>query len=210
MKIDTEAPIFIHSLFRAGSTYLFNAFCRSDRDYWCYQEPANELLRHLNDDADEILQTGSETSCGLRHPELKKPYFWEFHQVKDSLMGLFQKSFSYDDLFVDASSGLSDAEVRYYWALITNAKGRPVLQFCRSTGRIGALKDTFSGRHIHLWRSPHNQWWSYKVNDYFDSAVLLIYNAHCLPPVLEEAKRRCGIVEFHCEDIEKEFNGIAI
>lgn len=200
-----NTPIFIHSLFRAGSTYLFNVFRRSERNYWCYQEPENEFLSHLNDDADELLKMGNDTVCGLRHPALNRPYFWEFYQVKDDLSGLFRKSFSYDDFFVEASSGLPEDQSRYFGLLISTAKGLPVFQFCRSAGRIGAIKRTFGGGHIHLWREPCNQWWSFKVNNYFDPAVQLIYNAHGLPPVLEEARRRCGIVEFHSDDIEEEF-----
>jgi len=200
-----NTPIFIHSLFRAGSTYLFNVFRRSDRNYWCYQEPENEFLIHLNDGADEFLKMGNDTVLALRHPVLNRPYFWEFYQVKDDLSGLFRKSFSYDDFFVEASSGLPEDQSRYFGLLISTAKGFPVFQFCRSAGRIGALKKTFGGGHIHLWREPCNQWWSFKVNNYFDPAVQLIYNAHGLPPVLEEARRRCEIIEFHSGNIEEEF-----
>lgn len=200
-----NTPIFIHSLFRAGSTYLFNVFRRSDLSYWCYQEPEHEFLIHLNDDADELLKTGSDLARELRHPALSKPYFWEFHQVNEVLSGLFQKSFSYDDFFVAASSGLPEDQSRYFGLLIGTAKGLPVLQFCRSAGRIGALKETFGGRHIHLWREPRNQWWSFKIHNYFDLTVQLTYNARGLPPVLKEARHLCGIVEFHSDDIEEEF-----
>lgn len=200
-----NTPIFIHSLFRAGSTYLFNVFRRSDRNYWCYQEPENELLNCLNVDPGELLKMSSDTVRGLRHPALNRPYFWEFCQIKDALSGLFQKSFSYDDSFVESSSDLPEDQGRYVGKLISAAKGLPVLQFCRSAGRIGALKKTFGGVHVHLWREPCNQWWSFKVNNYFDPAVQRIYNARWLPPVLEEAKRRCSIVEFHSDDTEEEF-----
>lgn len=199
------SPIFIHSLYRSGSTYLFNVFRRSDRGYWCYQEPENEFLRHLDGDTQKLLEMGSDTTHSLRHAALSKPYFWEFHQIKDALSGLFRKSFSFDDFFVEAISELPEDQRHYFAALIANAKGRPVLQLCRSAGRVGALKHTFGGTHIHLWREPRNQWWSFKVNDYFDPAVRLIYNARSLPPVLEETRQRCGIVEFHSENIEEEF-----
>lgn len=199
-------PVFIHSLYRAGSTYIFSVFRRSDDGYYCYQEPENEFLLHLNGDASKLLEMGNETTQNLRHPALGQSYFWEFYQVRGELSGLFRKSFSFDDFFADCSSGLTVEQTQYFGALITYAKGRPVLQMCRSAGRVGAFKQQFGGKHIHLWREPRNQWWSFKVNDYFDPAVQLIYNARQLPPVLAEIKRRCGIGEFHNSDVGVEFH----
>ncbi|MGC2164756.1 MAG: hypothetical protein WA632_01940, partial [Gallionella sp.] len=157
-----DTPIFIHSFFRAGSTYLFNVFRRSDHGYWCYQEPEHEMLSHLNDNADELLKFGVDITCDLRHPTLIEPYFWEFCQIKDSLTGLFKKSFSYDNYFENPTKPLPEDQRKYFETLISAAKGRPVLQFCRSAGRIGAINNSFGGIHIHLWRDPRNQWWSFK------------------------------------------------
>ncbi len=199
------APVFLHMLFRSGSTYLFKVFRRSDHGYWCYHEPENEFLKHLNGDCEKLLEMGSDTGRHLRHPILDIPYFWEFYQIRDILKGLFRESFSYDDFFADVASGLPEDQRRYFSALISSARGRPVLQFCRSAGRIGALKQAFGGMHIHLWREPRNQWWSFKINYYFDPAVQLIYNARGLPPVLAEARRRCGMMAFQADDFEKEF-----
>jgi hypothetical protein len=197
--------IFIHSLYRSGSTYLFNVFRRSDAGYWCYQEPEHEVLIHLNDDADRLLDFSEETAQSLRHPQLQKPYFWEFFQIKDSLKGMFRKSFSFDDFFSENTRGLDEAQHEYFKTLISQAKGRPVLQFCRSAGRIGALKQAFDGLHIHLWREPRNQWWSFKINYYFDAAIQLIYNADKLPPIMEAIRHECGINEFHDADVAQEF-----
>lgn len=205
MVYAAPAPVFIHGFYRSGSTYLLNAFRVANQGYWCYKEPSHELLLHLNGEADRILEIGSDAGRGLRHPALSKPYFWEFHEVKDSLAGLFRKSFSYDDFFMHPGAALPEDQTRYFGALIKHAKGRPVLQFCRSAGRIGAMQQVYGGMHIHLWREPRNQWWSFKVNDYFDPAAQLIYNARELPPVLQAAKRRCDIAEFHSDDVQAEF-----
>ena len=198
------SPIFIHSLFRAGSTYIFNAFRRAEKGYWCYQEPENEFLIHLNGDANKLLENSEGTVSVLRHPQLNKPYYWEFYQIKDDLKGLFRKSFSYDTYFIETMAGFTADLSQYFNALITYAKGRPVLQLCRSSGRIGAFKQSFGGIHIHLWRDPRNQWWSFKVNNYFDSVVQLIFNASGLPTVLSETRDRCGIAKFHSDEIEEE------
>jgi len=199
------SPIFIHSLFRSGSTYLFNAFRRSAGGYWCYQEPENELLISLNDEPEKLLQSGEETANALRHPLLDKPYFWEFYELRDELQGLFKKSFSYDNYFVAENQELAWDEKKYFETLIERAKGRPLLQLCRSSGRSGALKKAFGGVHIHLWRESRSQWWSIKINNYFDAAIQLIYNAAELPAVLLQAKHHAGITGIHNDNISNEF-----
>jgi hypothetical protein len=205
MPNSNKKPIFVHSLFRSGSTYFFNVFRRSTSGYYCYQEPLNEQLRWLNDDPEKLLEVDDIAAQSLRHPGLERPYFWEFHQIRDELRGLFEKSFCYDDFFVKDAQTLAENQSKYFTSLISNSKGRPVFQFCRSTGRISALKDLYGGTHIHLWRHPHDQWWSFKINNYFDAAIRLIYNAHNLPSVLRLVKHQCDISEYHDKYIEKEF-----
>lgn len=201
-----NSPVFIHSIYRSGSTYLFNVFRRSGRGYWCYQEPAHEALLLLNSgDPEKLLANWwREVAQGLRHPKLTKPYFWEYVQIKDAISGLFYKSFSYEDSFVGEELPLKQA--KYFRALIDNAKGRPVLQFCRSVGRAAALKSEFGGIHIYLWREPRSQWWSFKINDYFDAAIQLTYNAVGLPPVLKEIRQRWGISQFRSKDVVSELS----
>lgn len=198
--------VFIHSLFRSGSTYLFSVFRDSSKSYWCYQEPLNEYLMHIDGEAERLLEMGSQKAMALRHPPIAKPYFEEFYHVRDSLHGLFDKAFSYYDFFISSSAGLPDQQLRYFQALSSAARGTPVFQCCRTFGRIGALKKSLGGTHIHLWREPHTQWWSYKVNNYFDAALQLIYSARDLPDVLVEAREQAGIEPVAQEDeVVKEF-----
>lgn len=204
-KVKCQA-VFIHSLFRSGSTYLFSVFRNSSKNYWCYQEPLNEYLMHIDGEAGRLLEMGSQKATALRHPPTTKPYFEEFYQVRDSLHGLFDKSFSYYDFFISSSTGLPDQQLRYFQALSSAAEGTPVFQCCRTFGRIGALKQSLGGAHIHLWREPHTQWWSYKINSYFDATLQLIYSARGLPDVLAEAREQAGIKPVAQEDeVVKEF-----
>ncbi|WP_410199167.1 hypothetical protein [Burkholderia cenocepacia] len=202
---NSPAPIFIHSLYRSGSTYLFNVFRRSHSGYFCYQEPEHEFLVHLNTTPDRLLEIDKDMSARLRHPTLDKPYFWEFHQVHQHLAGLFKKSFSFDNYFCPPDHPLSADQHAYFGALIEHAQGRAVLQFCRSAGRAAALRLAFGGLHLHLWREPRNQWWSFKVNNSFDPATQMIYNAENLPPVLSDVRAQCSISTFHAETTEEEF-----
>lgn len=184
-----NVPIFIHSLFRSGSTYLFNVFRRTG-GYWCYQEPENEWLLELDENPEVLLAVVANNSVNIHHPNIGKPYFWEFHEVRDSIKGLFKQSFCFDDLFLKE---LSLEQKAYYQALIDASRARTVFQFCRSFGQSRAFKSQFGGVHVHLWREPRSQWWSFKINDYFDAATQLIYHAAHLPPALQAIKAACGI-----------------
>lgn len=181
--------MFIHSLFRSGSTYLYHAFKRSPAGYWCYQEPYHEALIQLNGDASELQSLGRGGLPGLRHPPLQTGYFHEFWEVRAALAGLFRTEFSYDSYFLPVGAALPDAEVAYLGALIGQARGRPVLQFCRSSGRAAAMRAQFGGIHLHLWREPRAQWWSFKASDYFDVVVRHLMLRPTLPAVLRAVVR---------------------
>ena len=198
-------PIFVHSLFRSGSTYLFNVFRRSSAGYWCYQEPLNEHLRHAARAPQRLLEKHSQHSLLLRHPGLQRPYFWEFHEVRDAMAPLFKKEMSYDWFFMRENDPRFSDISAYFQSLITAARGRPMFQCCRSFGRVAALRNTFGGTHIHLWRNPWDQWWSYQVDEYFEATTQLIFNAQNLPPVLAAVKDLCRIKNCHREEIEPEF-----
>jgi hypothetical protein len=199
-------PVFLHALFRAGSTYLFNVFRRSGHGYYGYQEPENEFLVHLNRDPDQLLTMGADKARELRHPAGADPvYFREFYQIRESLAGLFHPSFCYEDFFIAPGDRLPPQQRVYFQTLIDQARGRPVLQFCRSAGRIRALKEDLGGIHLHLWREPRNQWWSYKVNDYFDATLHLIYNAARVPAVMAAAGEICRIPAFQGGDVFEAF-----
>ena len=197
-----EKPIFIHSLFRSGSTYLFNVFRRSDAGYWCYQEPFNDHLLNLDDHPEKLLEPGSGLSRELRHPRLDRPYFWEYHEIRSSLAGRFRPEFIYRDFFVPPGEPLDDAQRVYLQALLDQAKGRPVLQFCRSFGRCRAMQKAFDSLDIHLWREPAAQWWSIKINAYFEAAILKIYDSPVLPDVLGEVRQQAGLSGRHEETPE--------
>lgn len=186
MTSNFKTPIFIHSLFRSGSTYLFKVFRRADNRYYCYQEPFNQYLENLNNKANDLLEVDFEMQQSLRHPEITTPYFYEFIQIQESLKGLFNIDFCYEDYFIDLDDEGFKSQFTYIDTLIKKAPAIPVLQFCRTSGRIHALKSAFPGIHIHLWREPRNQWWSYNINGFFMAATQLIYSAKKVPDTLNE------------------------
>lgn len=179
-------PIFIHSLFRCASTFFFQKFRSLGASFTCYQEPFNESLEALNRSARQARLLASPQGSPLRHPPLDKPYFYEFWQRRRQLQGLYQRAFAYQEYFV--APPLPAAQQRWIAALLSHAEGRAVLQCCRSSGRVAALRAAFGGVHLHLWREPRAQWWSYKVADYFDSVTRRIYEAPGLPAPLAQLR----------------------
>lgn len=180
-------PIFIHSLFRCASTFFFQKFRTLGANFTCYQEPFNESLEALNRSARHARLLASPEGSPLRHPPLDKPYFYEFWLRRQQLKGLYRRTFAYQEYF--AAPALPMAQQRWISALLAHAQGRAVLQFCRSAGRAAALHAAFGGVHLHLWREPRAQWWSYKVGDYFDSVTQRIYEAPALPAPLVQLHR---------------------
>jgi len=196
-------PIFIHSLFRSGSTYMFNVFRRSPVGYWCYQEPFNEYLLRAKENPEVLLEIGKNTSVYLNHPLLEKPYFYEFYHIASDIARLFRKEFSYDYYFMPTDKNVEDLE-NYLKVLITKSKGRPVLQCCRSMGRISWICSRLGGSHIFLWRNPWDQWWSYKSDFYFERANFLIINSPYAPLWLQEVRNILGIPTFNSSNLDEE------
>jgi Domain of unknown function (DUF4214) len=196
-------PIFVHSMWRCASTYLFNVFRRSPHGYWAYQEPIHEVTVTSVCNPSHLLEFLSDKLAGeLRHPILDKPYFQEIFEVHDHWKDLVSKCIVYDQYF--ESECTRELSV-FISALLSHAKGRPVIQECRTASRVGALKRCFGGTHIYAWRNPRDQWWSYKINDYFDTGVQLIVNANPHPEVIDRVRTEIGFQEFHSPDIEEEF-----
>lgn len=203
MPIQKQNPIFIHSLFRSGSTWLFEQFRKSSTSYWCYQEPYHEALIALNTNPDALLSFSETTVRELRHSNMKAPYFQEFYAIREELKGTFDKAISYDSFFDPL---VCPAFEPYTKMLIHHAKGRPVLQCCRSFGRVSFLKTAFPGTHILLWRDPVSQWLSYQINDYFDITSLSIINAINPPEVIQLLRSNIGFNEVRAEDFHEQYS----
>ncbi len=198
-----SAPIFIHSLFRSGSTWLFDLFRRAGAGYWCYQEPFHETLRALDSDPESVVSVHTDVARSLRHPTLEKPYFYEIYALREYLRGSFHARISFASFFDPLVCPAFDD---YTGRLIRHAQGHPVLQCCRSFGRVAHLRQQHGGTHIHLWRNPWDQWWSYQINDYFDLTSLAILHAHNAPPVIKLLKDELGIDNEFLRGYEDDFS----
>jgi len=202
MTINSNS-VFIHSLFRSGSTYVFNVFRRSGLNYYCYQEPLNEYLLNAGSESSKLLDNTDELQEYLRHPALEKSYFYEFFQVADKVAMNFCKEFSYDQYFTKEQKEIN-ALSRYFSVLEKGAEGRAFFQCCRTSGRIDGLRSELGGKHFYLWRNSWDQWWSYRKG--FDTNSLLIINANNLPRFLSVLKEKLNIPNFHNKDTSEEYD----
>ena len=167
-------PIFIHSLFRAGSTYLFSEF-RANSTLNCYYEPMHELVAWASEDVDRLaLEQRSEKMRRLHHPSLDKPYFEELRKTWPCWKGTLKPSTVYGGYF---SRDPDVAGVLFYQKLIEVSPDRPLFSDCRTGGRLATLKDSLGGMHGFLWRNPWDQWWSYQIDTYFEAVNRIITQA---------------------------------
>jgi hypothetical protein len=200
----SSSPIFIHSLFRAGSTYLFNVFRRSPNGYFAYQEPLHEIAILARDEPERLLlDHGDEKVSLLRHPRIDAAYYKELHEVWPAWQDRLTEAAVYENYF--APDG-ADIGIDYWRVLAAVAKGRPVFQECRTASRIAAIRQHLGGYHIYLWRNPWDQWWSYKVAGYFDAANQLIINAASPPAPVIALLADLGLPRFGHADVGGAFS----
>ena len=207
MSPESSSPIFIHSLWRAGSTYLFQVFRRSEAGYYCYQEPLHEIALFNKDAPEKLLEYSGDLMQPLRHPVLSRPYYQELYDTNRFWKDKLVKSDIYDAYF---SSEFSETLGSFLKALIEHAQGRTVIQECRTSNRIGVLKKTFGGTHLYLWRNPWDQWWSYKATDYFDMIQLLLVNAEDAPPVIKALRQKLHFKQYHGETLQDEMQFFSV
>lgn len=171
-KKGTTKPIFIHSLFRTGSTYLWNKF-REKEIYYCYYEPFHENLLDLNEKT--LKEDITEKTKIMSHPRLKKHYFFEYPKKDGKGVPFFEKAFTLDTYCMGKNEN-NEKVKNYIQFLIDFAKGQPVFGFCRSPLRSAWLKNNFDSINIYLLRNHRNQWESYLSfkEPYFNIIDLMI------------------------------------
>ena len=177
----SDNPIFIHSLFRAGSTYLFSQLRRTE-SLFCYYESMHELVAWASEDVARLdLETRSDKMQQLHHPVLEADYFNELKQVWPAWQNGLAPGTVYGGYFAETPAAAGQA---FFEGLCAASPRQPVFCECRTAGRIGAVKRGVGGHHAYLWRNPHDQWWSYQIDPYFDAASRVIAHAEPLPAPL--------------------------
>ena len=189
-EIATPDVIFVHSLFRSGSTYIYNALKRAGK-FHIYHEPMHEVIASLPSSWDELGSRKDQLKSTLRHDFLVGGYFDEFSHLLSSIKKTFDPKFGFDYYFMDAGDKASDLKA-YIDLLMASASKPPVLQCTRTCGRISWLKENYKSNHIFLLRNPWDQWYSYKVDPYIATTPRIIYSQSNSPAVLKAVFEASG------------------
>jgi GT2 family glycosyltransferase/glycosyltransferase involved in cell wall biosynthesis len=199
--ISTSDVIFVHSLFRSGSTYLYNAIKRTGK-FHIYHEPMHEVIASLASSWDDLKGRKDELKLTLRHDFLMGGYFDEYSELLPGIKQLFDTKFSFDYYFLHASDEATDMKA-YIDLLKDGASKPPILQCTRTSGRIDWLKDNYKSNHVFLLRNPWDQWYSYKVDPYIANTPRLIYSACNVPATLKavfEASGACRLIGVNTQE----------
>lgn len=179
---DIEKPIFIHSWFRSGSTYIWTKF-RSVKGLYCYYEPLHEKIARLDDRAFEN-SPSVDMFKKLRHPSQENDYFFEYKNIEKLD---FKSKISYDKYLLNEFDDELDLK-QHLNCLIDHAnskKSRAVLSFCRSQLRVNWMRHNFDAIHIASIRNPLDQWKSFNIDRYFiDKIFRITHSLHRAIPEL--------------------------
>jgi hypothetical protein len=207
-SVQGNDAIFLHSSWRAASTYVWSKF-RQRSDTYCYFEPLNE---HLFAATAEVIDRFVPWSFA-NHPPLEAPYLEEFRPLirrdgDGGIPGSGVQGFGIpgfpahltvgrycatrDDSLPELEAYLSDLA-----QLAARLGRRPVYGFVRTDLRVGWFRARMPGTHIFIRREPRRQFMSMlrqavQGNPYFlqRGVVILRHNfeAPAFAPLLAALK----------------------
>ncbi len=155
--------IFIHSMWRTSSTYVWHTFRRMDEVKGFY-EPFHPCLR--------VMTPGNSQGVNKRNlgHSVGAPYWLEYEELATEEGGIphFRRNFAVKK-YVPMARGLSDEERAYIKLLVENAEShgkQACLGFVRSCMRAGAIRADFGGVHIALVRNPFTQFTSSRQQNF--------------------------------------------
>ena len=195
----TAHPVFVHGLWRSGSTYLWSRF-RMLQETRCFYEPLHHGLARLT--PARIAKDTPEKIGDNRHPALTDPYFLEFAPLIDVRgVRFYREDMAYDRYALRPNEANLRLE-RYVRSLIESAEAEdraPVLGFNRTGLRIAWLKGRFpDATNIHIDRDPAAIWASYvaemnRGNCAFFSMWFKVLMANAEHPVFAPLVERLGL-----------------
>jgi len=180
-----QDPIFIHALWRTGSTYLWGKF-RTRDELCCFFEPFHESLIAKSKDA--LLSDFTRAAKKFSHDTIKHNYYDEFEVDEQGGARHFRSRFVVDKYAMGLSEK-DDELTTYLQSLIDIAKGkghRPVLQFNRSILRAEWMKQRFGGAHLYLNRNLADVHQSYTEKGYYIPSYITIIRQNAAHPLFKE------------------------
>ncbi len=196
-------PIFLHGLWRSGSTFVWSRF-RAAMGAYSYFEQLYPGLARLTL-ARLQPEPWREAVAANRHPRLETPYFSEFAPFisRRGVRG-FQRRFAFDRFVLEAGDEHAPLKA-YLQGLVDYAvqmQRRPVLGCNRTWLRTGWIRAEFNSHDVHIERDPAAIWASYRrhseggTHNYFTNLHLIVERnaAHpLLAPLAERLDLRTGL-----------------
>ena len=199
-------PIFLHGLWRSGSTYVWSRF-RALKSAYSYFEQLYPGLARMTPSR---LNRGPwrDAVAANRHPELEEPYFAEFSPLlrRRGVKG-FDRRFAFDR-FALGPDDRHPALEHYLQGLIDHAVAqdrRPVLGCNRTWLRAAWIKARFGSYDVYVERDPMAIWASYKRHaqagnyNYFTNLHLILERNGRHPlfaPLADRVRLRRGLERF--------------
>ncbi len=192
------STVFLHGMWRSGSTYLWSRFRVSPRAC-CFYEPLHHGLAKLTHA--RIRRDTPEQIEANGHPKLAEPYFAEFAPLIDR-RGVrdYHRGLAYDRFILQPQEAHPRLE-RYLSGLIDHAASRDetaVFGFNRTGLRLAWLKARFAAFNIHIDREPAAIWASYaaeaaKGNHAFFSMWLTVIEKNATHPLIAPLMERLNL-----------------
>ncbi len=155
-----RTPVYLHSSWRTGSTYVWAKF-RALSEAYCYFEPLNE---HLAKEGESFID-GFVPWAYAHHPKLETPYLEEYRPLLNRHGGIagFPAHLTYGSFRANRSADFPELE-SYFGRLSDFARGFdkvPVFGCVRTGLRVDWFRHHLKGAHIFLLRDPRRQFVSY-------------------------------------------------
>lgn len=159
VKKQENSSIFLHGLWRCGSTYVWSKFRELDNTY-CYYEPLHHGLKKIT--TERIDRDTPDKIANNAHPSMAKPYFEEFRPlIKSRGVPHYKEAFAFDRFALNENENHPKLQSYIDFLLKNTGDKNPVLGFNRTPLRIGWTKQNFGGTHIYILRNPLDNWYSY-------------------------------------------------
>jgi hypothetical protein len=206
--MSASGPIFVHSMFRTGSTYLFQCFRRASNDegrplYYTFYEAIHEIVWMARETPDVFtaIEGDGQMQKLLRH-SAEGHYFSELEETREGWKNVITEKILYDGAF---GTTAADATAAFFRALAQASPRRPTFHECRTAHRIGAIAERVEATHLYLWRNPWDQWWSTRTTEYFDLAHMLALNTSAPPPAVLGLRHLAALAPCRDVTIEQQF-----
>ncbi|MEO6339106.1 MAG: hypothetical protein ABIO39_03615 [Caulobacteraceae bacterium] len=206
---DRTRPIFLHGMWRSGSTFIWSRF-RALSSACCFYEPLHHGLARLT--AGRIKRDTPAVIAGNGHPQLSAPYFAEFEPLlKARGVEGYRRALAYHRFALEPGASNPDLD-RYIGGLLEHADqmGKTaVLGFNRSGLRIGWLRQKFQAYDVLIERDPRQIWWSYveqarRGNFFFLQKWLFVLECNAehplFAPIAERLPLRKGAQRFATDE----------